>query len=89
MFLEGYRPADGFQHKTVIDFAAAILGKQYRQMAEEFDEMRKRRNKFTYEPGIPVSGLEAKEAINAAQQWVKKVSSIIAAKSPQLRLFKE
>ncbi|MCL5774245.1 MAG: HEPN domain-containing protein [Firmicutes bacterium] len=89
MLLEGYRPIDGAQHKTVIEFASAVLGKKYRELAEEFDEMRQRRNKFTYEPGAPVSTLEAQEAIKIAKEWVKEVSRIMAKRNPQLRLFQD
>ena len=31
MFAEGYRPIDGSQHKTVVDFIGVLLGKNYKK----------------------------------------------------------
>lgn len=87
MFSAGYRPIDGAQHRTAVVFAGIILGPEYDGAVKQFDDMRKTRNDFTYAPSVPVSLTEAEAAIQAAHKWVAKVSSVIAAKNPQLKLF--
>jgi uncharacterized protein (UPF0332 family) len=49
MLFKGYRPSDGYQHKTVIDFAANLLGEKYKTLTQRFDSMRRKRNMFTYD----------------------------------------
>ncbi|MDD5009643.1 MAG: hypothetical protein PHU49_05925 [Syntrophorhabdaceae bacterium] len=41
MLLRGFRPSDGYQHKTVVEFVGQALGKEYRDVIEHFDRMRK------------------------------------------------
>lgn len=50
VFLEGYRPSDGQQHKTTVEVAGKILGKQFENLIGMFDKMRRKRNQFTYDP---------------------------------------
>ncbi|MEA3421812.1 MAG: hypothetical protein U9Q97_09095 [Acidobacteriota bacterium] len=45
--------------------------------------MRKKRNRFIYEPEIPCSMKEAKDAIKTAKEFVDKISILIREKSPQ------
>jgi len=89
MFSQGYRPIDGSQHKTVIDFAGIVLGEEFKKLVNRLDGMRKTRNEFTYNPGVPISPTEAKESIKLGREWVKQVSSFIQEKNPQLNLFTE
>ena len=39
MLLRGFRPADGYQHKTVVEFISHCLGKEFAMMANRFDQM--------------------------------------------------
>lgn len=88
MFLHGYRPVGGQQHKTVVEFCGAVLGEEYENLTEAFDRMRKFRNKFTYaEPGILVSRQQTEQSLERAKSFVKKVAEIIQAKNPQKELF--
>ena len=88
VFSFGYRPIDGQQHKTVVDFCGAILGKEYKELTLQFDKMRKFRNRFTYdEPGILVSEQEALRSLGKAGDFVRKISAIIQEKNPQKRLL--
>jgi len=74
MFMEGYRPTDGQQHKTVIELAGKILGEEkFINIVKKFDNMRRKRNQFTYDPSLPVSKLEAKNALKTAEEFVKKI----------------
>ena len=88
LFSCGYRPIDGRQHKTVVEFSAAILGKDFCVLTSHFDKMRKLRNRFTYdEPGILVSNEEAKLSLEKAMEFVKKTANFIQASNPQQKLL--
>ena len=85
MFLKGFRPADGFQHKTVVEFAGYILGMKYKKLTQHFDKMRKKRNIFTYELSISISPTEVKNALNSATKFVEAIRSLIEKENPQLK----
>jgi len=86
MFLNGYRPIDGQQHKTVIEFADIILGEEFKELIKRFDVMRRKRNQFTYEPLLPVSKVEAKNALKCAEEFVSKIIKVVRKENPQLEL---
>lgn len=88
MFSLDYRPIDGQQHKTVVQFCGAILGKSFAQYVSSFDHMRKFRNKFTYdEAGILVSRQETEQSLKKAEMFVKEVTKFIQKKNPQKKLI--
>lgn len=87
VFLQGYRPSDGHQHKTTIEVAGEILGKEFRNLIEMFDRMRKKRNQFTYDPMLPLSLTEAKTALKTADDFYERVRNFLDKKYPQLKLF--
>lgn len=39
---KGYRPIDGAQYKTVVDFATMYLGNEYKTLVLHFEKMRKK-----------------------------------------------
>ena len=86
MLLQGYVPDDGAQHKTVVEMTSAILGDPYRHLTEQFETMRRKRNKMTYEAGTLLSKSEAKKAFSDAIVVVKKTLSDLKAKNPQMEL---
>ena len=47
--------------------------------------MRRKRNQFTYDPFIPVSKIEAENALKIAKGFVKIVLELIQKENPQLR----
>lgn len=83
MLAKGYRPADGAQHKTAIEFVSNLLGTRCHDLAEEFDRMRRKRNIFTYEVGAPISSTEAENAITSAVGLVELIRKIIQKNNPQ------
>lgn len=88
MFSIGFRPIDGQQHKTVVLFSEVILGKEFSKLIAAFDQMRKFRNKFTYdEPGILVSREQTEQSLKNARQFVHKITEFIQKKNPQKKLF--
>jgi len=83
MFLKGYRPADGQQHKTVIDFITAILDQRFGSLLKKFDIMRRKRNQFTYDPMLPYPGPKQKNAFQSAEEFVDKVTGLVIKENPQ------
>jgi hypothetical protein len=74
MQTKGFRPADGFQHKTVVEFVSLIMGTDYESLTKHFDIMRKKRNILTYELTSTISKTEAKNAIRHAEGFVGLVA---------------
>ncbi|MDO8668211.1 MAG: HEPN domain-containing protein [bacterium] len=88
MFSFGFRPIDGQQHKTVVLFAGAVLGEEFSKVVAAFDQMRKFRNKFTYdEAGILVSLAQTEQSLKNAKQFVERATDFIRSKNPQMKLF--
>ena len=87
VFLQGYRPHDGQQHRTTIEVAGEILGGEFGTLVEMFDKMRKKRNQFTYDPMLPLSLTEAKNALKTADDFYMNVKIFLDKKYPQLKLF--
>ncbi len=88
VFLQGYRPHDGQQHKTTIEITGVILGEEFKNLIDMFDIMRKKRNQFTYDPLLPLSLTEAKTALKTAKEFHMKVKLYLDEQYPQLKLFK-
>lgn len=86
MFAFDYRPIDGSQHWTVVEFAKRVLGTEPQKIVEHFDEMRRTRNQITYDPDIPVSESEARDAIGFAKEFIKFAAAEIAKRKPNLQI---
>jgi uncharacterized protein (UPF0332 family) len=84
ILLKGFRPADGYQHKTVVEFISHFLGKEFRVITEQFDRMRRKRNIFTYEIDISISKSEATDALNSAARFVDLIKGIVQKENPQM-----
>ena len=85
MFSHGFRPDIKNKHLTVVKFSSAVLGNEFKQLINDYDFMRKKRHRFIYEPDIPCSLKEAKDAIKTAEEFVNKIFKIISAKNPQYK----
>jgi len=86
VFMKGYRSVDGQQHKTVIELSGEILGEKFKNIIKKFDHMRRKRNQFTYDPFLPVSKIEAENALKTAEEFVTIVLKLVQKENPQLRL---
>lgn len=86
MLMHGYIPADGAQHKTVVDLTSAILGDQFKNLTEQFERMRRKRHDLTYEAGTLLSKSEAHKAFADAIKMVKKILAEVKSRNPQLEL---
>ena len=83
MSIKGLRPHYGYQHKTVVEFVACVLGHNYKAMIGHFDAMRRKRNIFTYEADITISKTEARNAIETATEFVAIIDKVIKTHDPQ------
>jgi len=77
MFSKGFRPEIKDKHLTVVRFASSVLGDEFNELINDYDFMRKKRNRFIYEPDIPCSMKEAKDAIKTAEEFVEKILKLI------------
>lgn len=87
MLLKGFRPDDRQQHKTVIEFVFQCLDKEYANLFERFERMRRKRNIFTYEVDVDISLTEAENAFETAVKFIKLIKDTIKRENPQ-RHFK-
>ncbi len=87
MFSSGYRPKGKNQHKTVVDFCAEILGKDFKTLTERFNRMRIKRHDFIYEPERPISKTEVTKSLESAEKFVKEIMDRIQKANPQKKLF--
>lgn len=83
MFSEGFRPDIKDKHLTVVRFVSSLLGEEFKKLINDYDFMRKKRNRFIYEPDIPCSMKEAKDALKTAEEFVDKILRLIKEKLPQ------
>lgn len=86
MLLKGFRPDDGYQHKTVVEYAAYYLGDKFRAIVTHFDRMRRKRNVFMYDIEISISGSEATSALETAVEFVGLIEEKIKEEQPQIQL---
>jgi uncharacterized protein (UPF0332 family) len=86
MLLRGYVPDNGAQHRTVVEMTSAILGDRYRDLTEQFEIMRRKRNEMTYEAGTLFSKSEAEKAFSDAIALVKKIFIEVKSQNLQLKL---
>ena len=86
LFSKGYLPADGGQHRTVVELTHKLLGKDYSVLIGKFERMRRRRNIFFYESDPFGTMTEAESALKTAAQLVSAIEAMIHKENPQLRL---
>ena len=86
LLFHGLRPADGGQHKTVVDVTTALIGAQYRHLADHFESMRRKRHDITYDAGALISLSEAQAAFDDAIALVKEVLKEVKKQNPQIEL---
>jgi uncharacterized protein (UPF0332 family) len=78
LFSYGYLPADGQQHKTVVEITGKILGEQFDLVALQFERLRKKRNVFFYDSMDTGNLAEAKKAAETAKQLIKAIKDRIS-----------
>lgn len=80
MSRDGYRPRGSGQHRTVVRYISHRLGDRFRDLAADFDRMRRKRNDFVYESEHPIPHQEAEQALKDAQELITTVESLIRSR---------
>ena len=83
----GYRPEIKNKHLTVIRFAGTILEENLDYLLKMYNNMRKKRHRFIYEPFTPCTKKEAQDAIKSAKEFVKEVSRFIKDNNSEEKLY--
>lgn len=87
LFLNGYRPDDGEQHKTTFLVTRVFLGKDFKELVEKIDRYRIKRNKAVYQPIDFISKNEAVGILESAEEYWRLVKNYLKEKNKQLELF--
>ena len=82
MFSYGYLPADGQQHRTVVEITGKLLGKKFDLLVQYFDRMRRNRNIFFYDSLDTNNKAQAKKAFETAGELLKVVKATIRKSNP-------
>jgi uncharacterized protein (UPF0332 family) len=83
MSSRGFRPEIKDKHLTIVKYTGAIVGKKYEDVMNDYDFMRRKRNNFIYEPDIPCSLTEAKNALVTARKFILLIDGLIKRHKPQ------
>jgi len=83
MFSQGYLPADGQQHKTVVEITGKLLGNKFNLLVQYFDRMRRNRNNFFYDSLDTNNEAQAKKAFETAGELLKIVKDTIRKSNHQ------
>lgn len=87
LFLNGFRPDDGEQHKTTFLVAGALLGDDFSELIGKIDRYRIKRNNAVYQPIDFISRNEAMGILNLAKEYWLAVKKYLKDKNKQLELF--
>jgi len=84
LFSHGYLPADGRQHKTVVEITGMILGNEYSLIIKQFDKLRKKRNHFFYDSEDTGNIAEAKKSAETASKLILAIQQEVTRRNPQI-----
>jgi uncharacterized protein (UPF0332 family) len=84
MMAEGFRPEVKDKHLTIVKFVSVALGKEHKRLLNDYDSMRRKRHRLVYEPDIPCSQEEARQAIQSAKNFIDEICTLLRKKNPQL-----
>lgn len=77
MFSEGYYIIGENHHKTIVDYAIIKFGNKFKETADLFDRMRKKRHDAVYFSAGTISEFETKGAIEFAEGLLKRIKDKI------------
>lgn len=83
LFAHGYLPADGQQHKTVVEITGKILGEEFSLVVKQFNRLRRKRNLFFYDSEDIGNYTEAKKAFRTARKLLDEIKKEISKLNPQ------
>lgn len=77
MYRKGFRPTGEAKHVSVILFLRKILGKDYEDKVNRFNQMRRKRNKAVYGIMRDVTEYEAKDSVRFAGEFADEIIKFI------------
>ena len=77
LLAHGYRTRGKDQHKTTVEFAAAVLGTEFSQLIMRFNRMRMKRHGFIYDAEKPIPRTEAEKSLKSARQFIDVIAKRI------------
>lgn len=77
MLRKGYRPRGSGQHATVVQFMTLSIDEEHRNLVTLFDQMRRKRNRMTYDVTGLVGKNECENALALAHEFVALLTSLI------------
>ena len=78
MFSKGYRPKSAEHHLAVISFIEVVYAAKIPvEVLQAFDKARKRRNESLYDKADTISESQARNLIDKAEIFVKKVQDLL------------
>lgn len=87
LFVNGYRPDDGEQHKTTLLVAGAYLGSEFNDLIGKLDRYRIKRNKAVYQPIDFISKNEVVGILESSVKFWHIAKKYLKEKNRQLELF--
>ncbi|MBI2341324.1 MAG: HEPN domain-containing protein [Deltaproteobacteria bacterium] len=86
IFSHNYLPADGQQHKTVVELTGLLVGNEFGDLINNFNRLRKKRNMFFYDSDESCTYTEAEKFIVVAEKLLTIIEKEIKKLSPQFEL---
>jgi uncharacterized protein (UPF0332 family) len=83
LFAHGLLPADGRQHKTVVELTGDLLGADYKALVQQFERLRRKRNVFFYDSEESITDTETQTALETARKLLTAIEEKIAHADPQ------
>lgn len=87
MFSFGVKSTGFGQHKTVVEYTSTKLGKEFIDITNQFERLRRKRHDFFYGHLIGISLIEAQTAIKSAKIMLNQVNKIVANRNLQKKLL--
>lgn len=84
LFSHGFLPADGAQHRTVVELTGIVLGDESAGLNRQFNKFRKKRNLFFYDSEDTGNKEEAKRALEISKDLLDKIKDLIEKMNPQI-----
>ncbi len=87
MYSKGYLPTAKKSHKTIVEFTKLIIGKEYENLINRFNRMRRQRHDFIYDSKNHITFHEAKLSIETAKKLIEEIIALVIKENPEKDLF--
>jgi len=88
MYSKGYLPTINKSHKTIVEFTKLIIGKDYENLINRFNRMRRQRHDFIYDSKNHITSHEARLSIETAKKLIEEIITLVKKENPEKDLFR-